>query len=111
MMSIAGIVQWGMRQSAEVTNQIMSVERILEYTQIEPEKNFRIEDNSKVKKKKKPRAMSMGLVLPNKDWPSRGTVVFKNVFMRYTEDDEPVLKDLNFTIEPTEKVSVGSMKS
>lgn len=102
MMAIAGLVQWGMRQSAEVTNQLMSVERILEYTQILPENNLR--DRSVTIRGKKGRKSSMTLVVPPKDWPSAGSVVFRSVFMRYSEQDEPVLRDLSFLIKPTEKV-------
>lgn len=36
-MAVTGMLQWGMRQSAEVANQLMSVERILEYTNLEEE--------------------------------------------------------------------------
>lgn len=90
MMSISEIIQWGMRQSAEVTNQMMSVERILEYTQLAPEENpdepLRIEGHIN-------------------NWPTRGSIEFKSVFMSY-EGKEHVLKDLSFRIEPTEKVTL-----
>lgn len=106
MMAIANLVQWGMRQSAEVTNQLMSVERVLEYTQIPPENNLRDKNlaNKTKKIQGKEQAVMVPLVVPPKDWPSRGTVQFKNVYMRYSEEDEPVLKDLSFFIKPTEKV-------
>lgn len=37
-MMLTFMMQWGIRQSAEVSNQLMAVERILEYTQLPPEK-------------------------------------------------------------------------
>lgn len=36
-MMLTGMFQFGVHQSAEVENQMVSVERVLEYTEIEPE--------------------------------------------------------------------------
>lgn len=105
MMSIAGYVQWGMRQSAEVTNQLMSVERILEYTQIPSEKNLRDEFTANSRKNKKQFVRSQSLVTPPKEWPNRGLVEFHNVYLKYSDDDEPVLNDLTFRVEPKQKVN------
>lgn len=83
---LSNILQIAMRQSAEVTNQLMSVERILEYevlpNEIQPE----------VPK------------IPPKNWPNLGEVIFKNMGLRYFPEGQLVLKDLNFVIRPKEKV-------
>ncbi|GLG99905.1 Probable multidrug resistance-associated protein lethal(2)03659 [Gryllus bimaculatus] len=39
-MALTGMMQWGMRQSAEVANNMMSVERVLEYSLLEEEPNI-----------------------------------------------------------------------
>lgn len=39
---LTGYLQWGMRQSADVANQMMSVERVLEYMEIKPETNLEV---------------------------------------------------------------------
>ncbi|KAL7641520.1 UNVERIFIED_CONTAM: hypothetical protein RMT77_007391 [Armadillidium vulgare] len=88
-MMLSGMFQWGVRQSAEVENQMTSVERILEYTNIKPEANGEIKT----------------VEMP-KIWPSRGEISFENVFLCYREGDPPVLKNLNFTINPAEKIGI-----
>ncbi|XP_031639826.1 multidrug resistance-associated protein 4-like, partial [Contarinia nasturtii] len=87
-LSLLGILQYGVRQSADVTNQLTSVERILKYSQLEPE--IQPEVPQKV----------------SSDWPSKGKIEFKQVFYRYSADDEPVLRGLSFSVKPKEKVSV-----
>lgn len=77
-----------MRQSAEVSNQMTAVERVLEYRDLEPEKQPKIP-----------------VILP-KDWPSKGCIEFRDVFYRYFSKAEPVLRGLSFTIKPMEKVGI-----
>ena len=41
------------------------------------------------------------------DWPSSGRVEFKQLNVKYRDNTDIVLKDLNFIIEPTQKVGVA----
>ncbi|XP_053998356.1 ATP-binding cassette subfamily C member 4-like isoform X1 [Hylaeus anthracinus] len=103
VMAMTGMIQWGMRQNAEVANQMMSVERVLEYTQIEPEPNLR--DRGKFAKNTDKQAIALPANAP-KNWPTEGLIVFKNVYLRYAEDEPPVLKNLNLVIRSGEKVGI-----
>lgn len=87
-MSLTGMLQWGIRQSAEVANQMMSVERILEYRDLKPETS-----------PEKPKKL-------NDQWPEKGKIEFRNVFYRYFQEAEPVLKGLNFVVQPKEKIGI-----
>ncbi|CAK9828615.1 ABC transporter C family member 4 [Anthophora retusa] len=102
VMAMTGMIQWGMRQNAEVANQMMAVERVLEYTQIPPEPNLR--DRGKFAKKSE-KQIALPANAP-KNWPTDGIIRFKNVYMRYSEDDPPVLKGLNIVIYPGEKIGI-----
>lgn len=113
VMAMTGMIQWGMRQSAEVTNQMMSVERVLEYTELAPEPNLRDStvdgrnSNKRKKRKSKKRKsehQEVALFETPENWPSDGRVEFKAVYMRYSEEDPPVLKGLSLVIRPSEKV-------
>lgn len=85
---MTGLVQWGMRQSAEVANQLMSVERVIEYTELPVEKQPEIPKE------------------PPVEWPAEGRIIFSNMGLRYDEHSPLVLKKLNFVVQPKEKVSL-----
>lgn len=87
---LTGMFQWGMRQSAELENQMTSVERILEYSKVENEPPLESAPDKK----------------PKSEWPQEGKVEFKNVFLRYAPLEPPVLRNLNFVIFPREKIGI-----
>lgn len=87
---LTGMFQWGMRQSAELENQMTSVERVLEYSNVESE----------------PPLLSSPDKKPKDTWPQEGRIEFKRVYMRYSPLDPPVLKNLNFVVQPREKVGI-----
>ncbi|XP_011877742.1 PREDICTED: probable multidrug resistance-associated protein lethal(2)03659 [Vollenhovia emeryi] len=102
IMAMTGVIQWGMRQTAEVANQMTAVERVVEYIQLPAEANLR-DRGPYVKKKDKNAALP-----PNapKNWPDQGCITFRNVYMRYSDEDAPVLKGLNMVIRPGEKIGI-----
>lgn len=87
-MSLAGLLQWGIRHSVEVTNQLMSVERVLEYCNLESEIV-----------PEKPREVP-------KVWPTDGRIEFKNVIYQYSYDMQPVLRGVTFLVKPKEKIGI-----
>lgn len=89
-MSLATLLQWGVRHSAEVSNQLTAVERIVEYRDLEPE----------------PKPQQSHDADKNVDWPTNGRIEFKNVFYRYSEEAEPVLRGLSVEIKPKEKIGI-----
>lgn len=91
-MGLINMVQWGVRQTAELENTMTAVERVVEYESIEPEGMLEAPDDKK----------------PPKTWPEQGEIVFKELNLRYTPDAkaENVLKSLSFVIQPREKVGI-----
>jgi ATP-binding cassette subfamily C (CFTR/MRP) protein 4 len=64
------------------------VERLLEYNSVESEPER--EELAK---------------LP-KDWPRQGRIEFRDLSLRYNPPDPPVLKHLNFQVQPQEKIGI-----
>lgn len=80
------MVQYGVRQSAESMQQMTSVERVLQYTDLDQEP--------------KPEKQ------PPSNWPSSGRVQFKQMSLRYDPNDPPILINLNIDIQPGWKVGI-----
>lgn len=86
-MALTAWLQWGIRQSAEVLNQMMSVERVLEYSGLEKEEKVEKESIEE-------------------SWPREGKITFKDVTYRYAADMQPALNGVNFSVESTEKIGI-----
>ncbi|XP_042338353.1 ATP-binding cassette sub-family C member 4-like, partial [Plectropomus leopardus] len=86
--TLVGNFQWTVRQSAEVENMMTSVERVVEYTELESEAPWKTHNR------------------PPPNWPSKGLVTFDRVNFSYSSDGPPVLRNISATFQPNEKVGV-----
>ncbi|CAG9860399.1 unnamed protein product [Phyllotreta striolata] len=86
---LTGMLQFGVRQSADAASNMISVERIMQYTKLDREGPFETVGNK-----------------PPRDWPIKGRITFKNTCLRYAMELPPVLKNINICIEPSEKVGI-----
>eukprot|EP00667_Euglena_gracilis_P000143 EG_transcript_143 len=75
------------RLLADLETAFTSVERIIEYEEVEQER-------------------LQGSVTPPADWPPQGCITFHDVEMRYRPDVPPSLKEVTFQIKPAEKVGI-----
>uniref|UniRef100_A0A3P9HVL2 Multidrug resistance-associated protein 4 n=1 Tax=Oryzias latipes TaxID=8090 RepID=A0A3P9HVL2_ORYLA len=93
--TLTGMFQWGVRQSAEIENMMTSVERVVEYAELESEAQWETDFQ------------------PPEDWPQTGTVTFDRVNFSYSVSEPLVLKDLSVTFASKEKDPVlftGTMR-
>ncbi|XP_063908432.1 probable multidrug resistance-associated protein lethal(2)03659 isoform X2 [Zophobas morio] len=81
-------LQWELRQLSELENTMVSVERLLEYKNLESEP---------VRKKTE---------TVSQTWPKQGKIEFRHVSMKYNPSDSHILKNLSFTIHPQEKIGI-----
>ncbi|KAL1513745.1 hypothetical protein ABEB36_003115 [Hypothenemus hampei] len=87
---LTGLLQYGVRQSAEVSSTMTSVERVLQYTKLEEEGPWE----------------PLPADRPPLDWPEKGRVTFNHAFLRYSSDSPPSIRDLNVEFMPGEKIGV-----
>ncbi|RZC18435.1 ABC tran domain containing protein [Asbolus verrucosus] len=80
-------VQYGMRNWTNLDNQMISVERILEYSELKQE----IDDGGN---------------FPPEPWPSEGNIELQSVSMRYSPDNPMVLQNVSFKVRGGEKVGI-----
>ncbi|KAJ8252922.1 hypothetical protein GJAV_G00207050 [Gymnothorax javanicus] len=86
--TLMGMFQWGVRQSAEVENMMTSVERVVEYTELENEAPWETPKR------------------PPAGWPSQGCITLDRVNFAYSSDGPVVLKNLKAVFRPRDKVGI-----
>jgi len=89
-MMLANSFQWGVRQSTEVENQMVSVERVIEYSKLQPEAALESPPEKK----------------PPSSWPPNGEIQFDCMSLCYTKQDDPVLKNITCSIKAKEKIGI-----
>ena len=80
LIRLAGLFQWTVRQTAEMENVMVSVERLLQYTRIDSEAALTSSDP------------------PPADWPTRGHLVLSGVTLRYRPKLPPALVRVSFEV-------------
>lgn len=63
---------------------------MVEYNDIEKEPSLKSDNDKK----------------PPPNWPEKGALVIRNVWMRYTPDGAPALRDLSFVLQPKDKLGI-----
>ncbi|XP_053732526.1 ATP-binding cassette sub-family C member 4-like isoform X2 [Synchiropus splendidus] len=87
-LTLTGMFQWSVRQSAEIENMMTSVERVLEYADLEREPPWETD------------------VAPPHDWPETGSITMDRVNFSYGASEPPVLQNLTVAFSAKEKVGI-----
>ncbi|KAI9440473.1 P-loop containing nucleoside triphosphate hydrolase protein [Lactarius indigo] len=82
-------LNWLVRSASEVEQNIVSVERMLQYIELQPEAPYEV-----------PEAQ------PEGGWPSEGRVEFRNYSLKYRPELELVLKNISLIMHPGEKIGI-----
>jgi ABC-type multidrug transport system fused ATPase/permease subunit len=97
-LSFTDAILWIMRIYSRVEMNMNSLERVKEYTEVEQEPPYVIEDTQ-----------------PSSDWPMPGEIKVEGLTVAYSAEKQPVLNNLSFTIKAGERVGIvgrtGSGKS
>ncbi|CAL1293333.1 unnamed protein product [Larinioides sclopetarius] len=88
-LSVTDALKWFVRMNSELENKSISIERIDEYCHLKSEAPWDL-SNRKL----------------TDDWPQNGTIRFEDYSTRYRENLDLVLKEINLSIEASEKVGI-----
>ncbi|KAK8386783.1 hypothetical protein O3P69_017907 [Scylla paramamosain] len=88
-LSVTQTLNWLVRMTSDVETNIVSVERIKEYTETPQEAPWDIPNKK-----------------PSKDWPQEGIVKFNDYATRYREGLDLVIKDININVKAGEKIGI-----
>lgn len=87
-LTVTQTLNWLVRQSTEIESQIISVERIKEYAELEQEAPYESSDQV------------------SSDWPKQGLIEFRDYSTRYRPGTDLVLKHVSFVAHPGEKIGI-----
>ncbi|KAF8340537.1 metal resistance protein YCF1 [Cantharellus anzutake] len=87
--STTGSLNWVIRSAGDVEQNIVSVERILTYVNVEPEAPSEIPETK-----------------PADGWPQTGEIRLENYSMRYRTEHDLVLRDVNLVVRPGERLGI-----
>ncbi|XP_022785081.1 multidrug resistance-associated protein 1-like [Stylophora pistillata] len=88
-LEITETLNWAVRMTSELETQLVSVERVKEYSETDTEARWIIPENR-----------------PPDDWPFTGRIVMEQFDLRYREGLPLVLKQISCDIKPGEKVGI-----
>ncbi|KAL9964349.1 hypothetical protein ACROYT_G027978 [Oculina patagonica] len=88
-LQVTATLNWMVRMSSELETNIVSVERVKEYSETPREAEWIVPDNR-----------------PPDEWPDAGNIVIEEFDLKYREGLPLVLKQINCDIKPGEKVGI-----
>ena len=91
LLQLAGLFQWCIRQSAEVVNQMVSVERVLAFGELPPEAPLEKDTDKQ---------------LADEHWPGSGSVEFQELSVRYRSGLPLALNKASFKIPGGARVGI-----
>lgn len=98
VMGFSESLAWNVRQWTALETSIGAIARIKNFAEFTPNENLACEDQD----------------VPE-NWPASGAVSLRNVSAAYNNDSEPIIRGINMSIKPGEKIGVcgrsGSGKS
>ncbi|XP_075686275.1 multidrug resistance-associated protein 1-like isoform X2 [Rhinoderma darwinii] len=88
-LQVTTYLNWLVRMSSELETNIVAVERVKEYADLEQEAPWTLQQT-----------------MPASTWPHEGKIEFRNFCLRYREDLDLALKNINVTVQGGEKIGI-----